>query len=266
MSSSPDMSSTAATSVSSAKPDFHPALVVTNIKNSIPFVLEMEKDHYTMWAELFEVHVRAHKVLDHIIPQPGKEKHASTDASFEMWTTLDSTVLQWIYSTISHDLLTTIMEKGFTAMAVWKRLADHFEERIHCHGCHGVNMTIHCFINIVLIMVLFFRFSCPHTSSQNDKAERKIRTISNMIRTLLAHSSVPLSFWHHALQMATYLLNILPRKNLSNHSPTQLLYHCDPLYIHFRVFGCLCYPLFPSTTINKLQPCSTLCVFLGYPP
>jgi len=84
MSSSPDMSSTAATSISSAKPDFHPALAVTDIKNSIPFVLEMEKDHYTMWAELFEVHPCAHKVLDRIIPQLDKEKPASTDASFEM--------------------------------------------------------------------------------------------------------------------------------------------------------------------------------------
>jgi hypothetical protein len=50
------------------------ALVITNIKNNIPFVLEMEKDHYTMWAELFEVHACARKVIDHIIPQPEKEK------------------------------------------------------------------------------------------------------------------------------------------------------------------------------------------------
>lgn len=41
---------------------------------------------------------------------------------------------------------------------------------------------------------LVFRFSCPHTSSQNGKAERKIRTINNMIRTMLAHSSVPPRF------------------------------------------------------------------------
>ncbi|CAJ2670962.1 unnamed protein product [Trifolium pratense] len=116
------------TTVSSVKSDFHPALAVTNIKNSIPFVLEMDKDHYNMWAELFEVHARAHKVVDHIIPQPGKEKPASTDASFEMWTILDSTVLQWIYSTISFDLLTTIMEKGSTAMAAWNRLAGIFED------------------------------------------------------------------------------------------------------------------------------------------
>lgn len=86
-----------------------------------------------------------------------------------------------------------------------------------------------------------------------------------MSRTLLAHASLPPSFWHHALQMATYLLNILPSKVLGNTSPLQILYQRDPSYSHIRVFGCLCYPLFPSTTINKLQPRSTPCVFLGYP-
>ena len=110
-----------------------------------------------------------------------------------------------------------------------------------------------------------FRLSCPYTSSQNGKAERKIRTINNMIRTLMTHASIPPSFWHHALAMPTYLLNILPSKVLDSQSPLQILYHRDPRYSHLRVFGCLCYPLFPSTTIHKLQPRSTPCVFLGYP-
>ena len=52
---------------------------------------------------------------------------------------------------------------------------------------------------------------------------------------------------------------------LNYQSPLQILYQKDPSYSHLRVFGCLCYPLFPSTTINKLQPHSTPCVFLGYP-
>jgi hypothetical protein len=86
-----------------------------------------------------------------------------------------------------------------------------------------------------------------------------------MIRTLLAHSSMPTSFWHHALQMKTYLLNIIPHKSLSHKSPTQILYRRNPTYTHLQVFGCLCYPLFPSTSIHKLQPRSTSCVFLGYP-
>jgi hypothetical protein len=39
-----------------------------------------------------------------------------------------------------------------------------------------------------------FRFSCPYTSSQNGKSERKIRSINNIIRTILSQSKVPLSF------------------------------------------------------------------------
>jgi histone deacetylase 1/2 len=146
------------------------------------------------------------------------------------------------------------------------QIHTQFSQTIKCFQCdNGREYDNKVFHKYCADNGLIFRFSCPHTSSQNGKAERKIRTINNMIRTLLAHSSVPPSFWHHALQMATYLLNILPQKNLSNHSPTQLLYHRDPSYTHLRVFGCLCYPLFPSTTINKLQPRSTPCVFLGYP-
>lgn len=81
------------TILTGSKVEFHPVLIVTNIKNSIPFVLDMEKDHYIIWVGLFEIHARAHKVIDHIIPQPGKKKPVSTDVDFEIWTTLDFTIL-----------------------------------------------------------------------------------------------------------------------------------------------------------------------------
>lgn len=35
-----------------------------------------------------------------------------------------------------------------------------------------------------------FRFSCPHTSHQNGKVERKICTINNIVCTLLSHASI----------------------------------------------------------------------------
>lgn len=67
---------------------------------------------------------------------------------------------------------------------------------------------------------MHFRFSCPYTSPQNGKSERKIKTINNVVRTLLCHASMPPSFWHHALEMATYLHNIMPTKILGYKSPT----------------------------------------------
>ena len=111
---------------------------------------------------------------------------------------------------------------------------------------------------------LSFGLSCPHTSLQNRKVERQIHTINNIVHTLLAHASLPPSFWHHVLQMTTYLLNILPHKLLNYQSPLPILYQKDPSYSHLQVFGCLCYPLIPTTIINKLQPWSTPCVFFRY--
>lgn len=90
--------------------------------------------------------------------------------------------------------------------------------------------------------------------------------INNIVRTLLAHASLPPSYWHHALQMANYLLNIIPHKLLNYKSLLRILYQKDLSYSHLRLFGCLCYPLIPYTIIHKLQPRSTPCVFLRYPP
>lgn len=119
------------TSSSSAsfKTKFHPVFAVSNIKNHIPIVLEMEKDQYGTWAELFRIHVRSHRVLHHIVPSKDNTTPTNTSSvEFEQWTTLDSTVLQWIYSTISTELLTTILEPDSTAIEVWNRSADIFQD------------------------------------------------------------------------------------------------------------------------------------------
>jgi histone deacetylase 1/2 len=59
--------------------------------------------------------------------------------------------------------------------------------------------------------ILFFhglgishRVSCPHTHQQNDTAERKHRHIVEMGLTLLAHASVPLSYWNDAFSIACF--------------------------------------------------------------
>lgn len=79
------------------------------------------------------------------------------------------------------------------------------------------------------------------------------------------YASLPPTFWRHDLQMTTYLLNILPNKNLNYQSRLKISFQNDPSYSYLRVFYCLCYPFFPSTKINKLQSRSTSRLFLGYP-
>lgn len=113
-----------------SKNSFHPALAVSNIKTHISITLEMENVHYATWAELFKIHCRSHRVIDHIIP-PEKPKTPTTDDEKELWSTLDATVLQWIYATISSDLLHTIIEPDSTAMNAWDLLRDIFQDNEH---------------------------------------------------------------------------------------------------------------------------------------
>jgi hypothetical protein len=108
------------------------------------------------------------------------------------------------------------------------------------------------------------RMSCPYTSQQNGRAERVLRTINNIIRSLLFQASLPPVYWADALHTSTYLLNRHPTKTLAGRTPYLALHGTPPSYDHLRVFGCACYPNLSSIAENKFSPHSTLCVFLGY--
>jgi hypothetical protein len=55
-----------------------------------------------------------------------------------------------------------------------------------------------------------YRLSCPYTSPQNGKAERSIRSINDVLRTLLFQAKLSPTFWVEALNTATYLINRRP--------------------------------------------------------
>ncbi|GJU55465.1 ribonuclease H-like domain-containing protein [Tanacetum coccineum] len=107
------------------------------------------------------------------------------------------------------------------------------------------------------------RFSCPKTSQQNGKSECMIRTINNLIRTLLFQAHLPPTFWVEALHMVAYLSNILPSTAIQNEIPHTRLFKTKPNYADLRVFGCLCYP--HLHTNHKLESRATPSIFLGYP-
>ncbi|XP_074303973.1 uncharacterized protein LOC141638458 [Silene latifolia] len=106
---------------------FHPALAVSNIKNHVTVVLGMDNDQYPLWVSLYTNHAKSNRVLHHIVkPKSGGSKAPVTDDEKEMWDVLDATILQWIYATVSGDLLETIVEEDSTAMASWQRIRDIF--------------------------------------------------------------------------------------------------------------------------------------------
>jgi hypothetical protein len=111
---------------------------------------------------------------------------------------------------------------------------------------------------------VILRMSCPYTSQQNGRVERILRTINNIMRSLLFQASLPPVYWADSLHTATYLLNCHPTKTLDGHTPFFALHGTQPSYTHLRVFGCACYPNLSSAAPHKQSPRSSLCVFLGY--
>jgi transposase InsO family protein len=82
-----------------------------------------------------------------------------------------------------------------------------------------------------------FCLSCPHTSPQNGKAERLIRTTNDIVCTLLLQAKLPPPFWVEALNTATHLLNICPSCSILFHTPHFQLFGQNPSYDHLRIFG-----------------------------
>jgi hypothetical protein len=108
------------------------------------------------------------------------------------------------------------------------------------------------------------RMSCPYTSFQNGKTKLIIRSINNVIRTLLIQASLPRRYWAKGLHTATYLLIRLPSKTIQAACLHLALFGSALSYEHLRVFDCACYPNTAATVPHKLAPRSAQCVFFGY--
>ncbi|GJV61403.1 ribonuclease H-like domain-containing protein [Tanacetum coccineum] len=179
-------------------------------------------------------------------------KHAKL-LFYNFETSVDS-----VFEIIHSDIWTSPIpnESGIKYYAIFLDQFSHFCD----HGGEYDNTRFH---DLFRQNGIQFWFSCPRTSQQNGKSERLLRTINNLIRTLLFQDRIPPSYWVEALNMAAHLLNILPSTAINNEIPYTKLYNQTPTYEHLRVFGCLCYPHVDVS--HKLEPRSTPCIFLGYP-
>ncbi|XP_010686751.1 uncharacterized protein LOC104900919 [Beta vulgaris subsp. vulgaris] len=87
-------------------------------------VLDVEKGQYTPWATLFPNTAKAYNVLDHIDSLVTKP----TDVDDALWGRLDAIVCQWLYGTITTDLLLNVLDDKSTAMTAWERLRNIFQD------------------------------------------------------------------------------------------------------------------------------------------
>jgi uncharacterized membrane protein YgcG len=74
-------------------------------------------------------------VLDHIIPPTDETARQAADnlktSDSELWNRLDAVVLQWMYATVSPDILQSILVIDDSAEACWQRIAAMFHDNKH---------------------------------------------------------------------------------------------------------------------------------------
>ena len=56
------------------------------------------------------------------------------------------------------------------------------------------------------------QYSMPGDPQQNGVAERRNRTLMDMVRSMLSYSTLSVNLWMEALKTATHILNRVPSK------------------------------------------------------
>nr|GFA02538.1 hybrid signal transduction histidine kinase M [Tanacetum cinerariifolium]GFA51224.1 hybrid signal transduction histidine kinase M [Tanacetum cinerariifolium] len=85
---------------------------ITNIKNYIPLVLDLNELNNDSWSELFILYYNSFGVLNII-----KGTSSANERATKEWGKIDSLVKLWIFRTISKPLLQRVLKKNISRIA-----------------------------------------------------------------------------------------------------------------------------------------------------
>ena len=104
----------------------------------------------------------------------------------------------------------------------------------------------------------------PGSPHQNGIAERRNRTLMEMVRSMVNDSSVPISLWMYALRTTAYILNRVPSKAVPK-IPYELWTSRKPSLRHLHVWGCQAEVRIYNPHEKKLDSKTISGYFIGYP-
>ena len=107
------------------------------------------------------------------------------------------------------------------------------------------------------------QYTMSGTPQQNGVAERRNRTLMDMVRSMISNSKLPLSLWSEALKTAVYLLNWVPSKIVPK-TPFELWNGWKPSLNHLHIWGCPAEVRIYNPNMKKLDPRTTSGYFIGY--
>jgi transposase InsO family protein len=78
----------------------------------------------------------------------------------------------------------------------------------------------------------------PYNPQQNDVAERKNRTIMEVVKTMIHNQNLPMCLWAEAAMTAIYVQNQLSHSALGFKTPEEMFTEKKPEVSHLKIFGC----------------------------
>jgi transposase InsO family protein len=103
----------------------------------------------------------------------------------------------------------------------------------------------------------------PYTPQQNGLAERKNRTLVDMVNCMILSAKLHFNLWGEALLTACHVYNKVSSIKMQV-SPYELWNDRKPNLDYLRVWGCLAFYRVPDPKRNKLGPRAIKSVFVGY--
>ncbi|GJT69115.1 ribonuclease H-like domain-containing protein [Tanacetum coccineum] len=126
-----------------------------------------------------------------------------------------------------------------------ENLVDHKVKVIRCdNGTEFKNKVMNQFCDMKGILR---QYSVARTPQQNGVAERRNRTLIEAVRTMLADSKLPTTFWAEAVNTACHLQNRVLVVKPHNKTPYELFHGKTPTLSFMRPFGC------PVTILNTID-------------
>ena len=107
------------------------------------------------------------------------------------------------------------------------------------------------------------QLTTSYTPLQNGVAERKNRTVMNMVHCMLSSKKVPKPFWTEAVNWTFYFLNRCPTLAVKNVTPQEAWSGVKPSVEHLQVWGCVAHVHIPEAKRGKLDDKSFPCILLG---
>ncbi|KAH9741472.1 Integrase catalytic domain-containing protein [Citrus sinensis] len=81
------------------------------------------------------------------------------------------------------------------------------------------------------------QYTMPGSPNMNGVSERRNRTLKDMVKSMISHSTLPESLWGEALKTAAYILNRVPTKAAAK-TPYELWTGRKPSLNHLHIWGC----------------------------